>query len=192
VSGYIYLLIYTSVCICAILSFLFIIPFSQHFLCLLRPENSRICPLIWIRPSICLLKRSNRLMNRTLVSPLVLEAIVHLEEAARSGHVFAMFNLGISHLYGYGRTDGRRDPDLAAEWFEASGLPEGLFAKSLHASSVGRKEEAEMWRSRASLLGFGSSWRKHARERTGSGGSSGAKLNLKWPPLPTGETPQEF
>jgi hypothetical protein len=130
--------------------------------------------------------------QEALVSPLVLEAIVHLEEAARSGHVFAMFNLGISHLYGYGRTDGRRDPDLAAEWFEASGLPEGLFAKSLHASSVGRKEEAEMWRSRASLLGFGSSWRKHARERTGSGGSSGAKLNLKWPPLPTGETPQEF
>jgi TPR repeat protein len=130
--------------------------------------------------------------QEALVSPLVLEAIVHLEEAARGGHVFAMFNLGISHLYGYGQTDGRRDPDLAAEWFEVSGLPEGLFAKSLHASSVGRKKEAEMWRSRASVLGFGSSWRKQARERTGSGGSSGAKLNLKWPPLPTGETPQEF
>jgi len=130
--------------------------------------------------------------QESFASSLILEVIVHLEEAARGGHVFAMFNLGVCHLYGYCRTDGRRDQDLAAEWFEASGLPEGLFVKSLHASSMGKKEEAEMWRERASLLGFGSSWRKQARERTGSGGSSGAKLNMKWFPLPTGETPQEF
>jgi len=130
--------------------------------------------------------------QEAFASPLVMEVIVHLEEAARGGHVFAMFNLGICHLYGYCRTDGQRDPDLAAEWFEASGLPEGLFAKSLYASSMGKKQEAEMWRERASLLGFGSSWRKQARERTGSGGSSGAKLNIQWFPLPTGESPQKF
>ena len=115
-----------------------------------------------------------------------------LEEAAKGGHVFAMFNLGICSTYGYGRADGKRDFELAAEWFEASGLPEGLFAKSLYASAMGRNEEAEDYKQKAKTLGFGAPWRKPARERTGSGGSSGAKLNLPWPTLPSGETPPEW
>jgi len=130
--------------------------------------------------------------KEALASPMIAEVVTHLEEAVKSGHPFAMFNLGICHLYGYCQKDGRRDPDLAAEWFEASGLPEGFFAKSLHAGSVGRKEEAEMWLQRAKLLGYGSQWRQPARERTGSGGSSGAKLNMKWFKLPTGELPEQF
>ena len=103
-----------------------------------------------------------------------------------------MFNLGIAHLYGYGRDDGQRNPDLAGDWFEASGLPEGLFAKSMHPSSVGKKQEAKVYKERASALGFGSPWRKPARERTGRGGSGGAKLNFPWPPLPRGELPPEW
>ena len=130
--------------------------------------------------------------KEAVASPRMMEAISHLEEAAKGGHVFAMFNLGICSTYGYGRTDGKRDFELAAEWFEASGLPEGLFAKSLYASAMGRNEEAEDYKQKAKILGFGSPWRKQARERTGSGGSSGAKLNLQWPPLPSGEVPPEW
>ena len=94
-----------------------------------------------------------------------------------------MFNLGICHTYGYSQKYGSKDFELAAEWFEASRLPEGLFAKSLYLDSAGRKDEAEVYRQKAATLGFGSRWRKPARERTGSEGSSGANLNLQWPPL---------
>jgi len=153
-----------------------------------------LAQVLLVKISIKIMNHSNKQQasKEALASPMIAEVITHLEEAVRSGHPFAMFNLGICHLYGYCRKDGRRNPDLAAEWFEASGLPEGLFAKSLHASSVGREEEAEMWRKRAQLLGFGSFWRAQAREKTGSGGSSGAKLNMKWFTLPTGELPQQF
>lgn len=125
-------------------------------------------------------------------SALVTKAIGHLEDAARGGHAFAMFNLGICHTYGYGTRDGARDPELAAEWFEASGLPEGLFAKSLYLDAVGREEEAESYRRKAAILGFGSGWRQRAREQTGNGGSAGPKLNLKWPHLPGGVVPPEW
>jgi len=125
-------------------------------------------------------------------STLVIKAIRHLENAARGGHAFAMFNLGICHTYGYGTKDGVRDAELAAQWFEASGLPEGLFAKSLYLDAIGRKKESETYRRKAAVLGFGSPWRKDAREQTGNGGSAGPKLNLKWPHLPGGMVPPEW
>jgi len=122
----------------------------------------------------------------------VMQVIIHLEEAAKGGHVFAMFNLGICYTYGYHRKDRERNFELATKWFEASGLPEGFFVKSEYLNAVGKTREAEEYRKKASILGFGSPWRTHARESTGSGGSSGAKLNLQWPPLPSGEFPPEF
>eukprot|EP00536_Pseudo-nitzschia_multiseries_P015558 jgi/Psemu1/299044/fgenesh1_pm.910_\ len=124
--------------------------------------------------------------------PEMMKAIKHLEEAARGDHVFAMFNLGICHTYGYGRTDGFRDYEAAVEWFEASGLPEGLFAKSTYLEAVGRTEEAGEYERKARVLGFGTPWRIPAREQTGSGGSGGVKLNLQWPPLATGEMPPRW
>ena len=136
----------------------------------------------------------------TSSSSLLLDAIYHLEEAAKCGHVFAMFNLGIAAFNGYGRSaviDGQpqpqKDPNLAAGWFEASGLPEGLAARSLYEMSIGNKEKSILYEQRAKTLGYGSSWRKEARQKTGSGGFVGANLNLQWPPIyPTGETPQEW
>ena len=125
-------------------------------------------------------------------SPLVTKAIVHLEEATKGGHPFAMFNLGICHTFGYSSPDNSVDYELAAEWFEASGLPEGLFAKAMYLNSIGDQEQAEVYRQKAMVLGYGTPWRKPARERTGSGGSSGAKLNLEWPPLPGGRMPPEW
>ncbi|VEU44261.1 unnamed protein product [Pseudo-nitzschia multistriata] len=127
-----------------------------------------------------------------LGSETVKRAIWHLEEAAKGGHVFAMFNLGIASTYGYGSTDGTRDFELAIEWFEASGMPEGFFAKSMYLGMIGKTQEAEEFQKRAATLGYGQPWRKVARERTGSGGSGGVTLNLPWPPLPTGETPPEW
>lgn len=125
-------------------------------------------------------------------SPLVAKAIEHLEEAARGGHVFAMFNLGICHTFGYASKDNSVDYDLATEWFEASGLPEGLFAKAMYLKAIGNHVEADIYREKAATLGFGTPWRKDARERTGSGGSHGPKLNLDWPPLPGGVMPPEW
>lgn len=139
---------------------------------------------------------SNEGKNRAALaargSAPVRKAVAHLEDAARGGHTFAMFNLGVCHAYGYGAADGVRDGALAAQWFEASGLPEGLFAKALYLAAVGRPEDAEEYRRKAAVLGFGAPWRKEARERTGNGGSAGPKLNLKWPHLPGGEVPPEW
>jgi TPR repeat protein len=113
--------------------------------------------------------------------------IKYLEEAAKGGHAFAMFNLGMAHLYGY--VGGKRDPDLAGAWFAQSGLPEGLFAKSMHARSVSDEVGAVRFEARAKALGYGSQWRKQAREHTGSGGAGGVDLNMPWPPLPDGQRP---
>ena len=143
-----------------------------------------------LRPGEELSETQRRTAIETFPSPTMLQAIHHLEEAARAGHSFAMFNLGICSTYGYGQTDGAlRDFELAIQWFEASGLPEGFFAKSLYLQQTGNMGRGEECRRKASALGFGSPWRRPAREQTGSGGSSGAKLNLHWPPLPTGEMP---
>ena len=125
-------------------------------------------------------------------SPLVAKAIEHLEGAARGGHAFAMFNLGISHTFGYASEDHGVDYELAAEWFEASGLPEGLAAKAMYLGAVGKQEEMRDYQQKAMTLGYGAPWRRPARERTGSGGSSGPKLNLDWPPLPNGLMPPEW
>ena len=140
------------------------------------------------------------ILKKGLISPKLINAIGHLEEAAKCGHMFAQFNLGIVHLYGYGRSyrsgdgngNGNTDPNMAGMWFEASGLPEGYIVKSMHSNSIGNKEEAESFQQKAYTLGYGSPWRQMARERAGSGGSSGAKLNLQWPPIPSGQIPQEF
>jgi TPR repeat protein len=138
-------------------------------------------------------------LTKSLVSPKLINAIGHLEEAAKCGHMFAQFNLGIIHLYGYGRPykhneggNGNTDPNMAGMWFEASGLPEGYIVKSMHSNSIGNKEEAESFQQKAYILGYGSPWRQMAREKAGSGGSSAAKLNLHWPPIPSGQVPQEF
>jgi TPR repeat protein/preprotein translocase subunit SecG len=139
-------------------------------------------------------------LKKGLISPKLINAIGHLEEAAKCGHMFAQFNLGIVHLYGYGRSyrsgdgngNGNTDPNMAGMWFEASGLPEGYIVKSMHSNSIGNKKEAESFQQKAYTLGYGSPWRQMARERAGSGGSSGAKLNLQWPPIPSGQIPQEF
>ena len=80
------------------------------------------------------------------------KAVQHLEAAALGGHFFAMFNLGIAHLYGYGVE--QRDIGLAAAWFEASGLPEGLVAKAMHSRAIGREAEATGFEERAKVRGL--------------------------------------
>ena len=45
------------------------------------------------------------------------------------------YNLGVAHLYGYGGYG--RDTAAAAEWFERSGLPEGLMLAAVHRSTTG-------------------------------------------------------
>jgi TPR repeat protein len=88
---------------------------------------------------------ASALVLRQERAQLLREALLHLEAAARGGHAFAMFNLGIAHLYGLGTVKGRRDPDLAAEWFEASGLPEGFHARAMHArnAAAAKKDNAD-------------------------------------------------
>ncbi len=123
---------------------------------------------------------------------LMAKALSHLESAAKGYHPFAMFNLGIAHLYGYGYPDIERDMNLAGEWFEASGLPEGLFIRSMHLDALGETREADTYRRRAALMGYGSPWRKAAREQTGSGGAGGVNLNLPWPISKFGNKPEDF
>mmetsp|Transcript_30102 Transcript_30102/g.32419 ORF Transcript_30102/g.32419 Transcript_30102/m.32419 type:complete len:141 (+) Transcript_30102:3-425(+) len=140
-----------------------------------------------------------------MIAPKVIHAIGHLEEAAKLGHPFAMFNLGLVHLHGYGydvrsdhdiidtNSDTNTNSTLAGMWFEASGLPEGFMVKTLQLTSLGLPEEAQSFQQKAIALGYGSFWRQQARERAGSGGSSAVKLNLPWPPtFPAGQLPQEF
>jgi hypothetical protein len=116
-------------------------------------------------------------------------AVQHLESAAKQGHPFASFNLGVAYMHGLGMPQGRKNSYVAGEWFEYSGLPEGLFAKALQLWSVGKEEEARAFEKRAKSLGFGSPWRKIARDRTGVGGTGGIDLNMDWPQLTNGEEP---
>lgn len=90
---------------------------------------------------------------------------------------FAMYNLGVALLYGFG---DERQPDLAANWFAASGLPEGMAAVAMHRDAKGLKEEAEAWRQRATRLGFGTFWREKARMFTGAGGVPNVDLHSNW------------
>lgn len=120
------------------------------------------------------------------------KAVKHLERAAKGGHAFAAFNLGLAHLYGYGMPRGRKNPDVAGEWFEHSGLPEGMWAKAIHSRSIGREKEAIAFEKRAKVMGFGAPWRREARSKTGSGGAAGVELNLNWPRLSSGEKPEPW
>lgn len=116
-------------------------------------------------------------------------AVRQFEEAAAGHHVFAAYNLGVAHLYGYGV---QRDPDRAAEWFEASGLPEGFFVVSLYHGAAGDVAEKERWEEHAKRLGFGAPWRKMAREQTGSGGSGGVDMHSNWPERPGSPVPPRW
>jgi len=101
------------------------------------------------------------------------------EEAARRGHAFAAYNLGVAHLHGHGLRQG--DAELAAGWFAASGLPEGLHGAALYRQALGKAREAAQWKAHAQRLGFDAPWREMSRERTGSGGASGVSLYSAWP-----------
>jgi hypothetical protein len=118
------------------------------------------------------------------------EAIRHLDEGALMGHAFSMFNLGIVHAFGYGT--GRYDYDLAGEWLEQSGIPEGYYAASLQAGAAGDLKRQKMLEKKAVAVGFGSPWRKQARVHTGSGGAGGVVLNMIWPTNMQGQVPPEF
>ena len=120
----------------------------------------------------------------------VKKAIEYLEQAAYLGHVFAMFNLGVVHTFGY--SNKHVDGDLAGKWFEACGLPEGYFAAAHQAGSVGDMARQQALFDRAKTMGYGSPWREHARKSTGSGGAAGVDLNLQWPPTFDGRRPPTF
>ncbi|KAJ1452135.1 hypothetical protein M885DRAFT_445509 [Pelagophyceae sp. CCMP2097] len=105
------------------------------------------------------------------------EAVSLLEEAAAKGHTFAAYNLGVAHLFGFAEMDA----ELAAGWFTASGLPEGLHLASLYHAARGNADEAERTMDMAVKVGHHAPWRDAARERTGSGGSGGVSLYSSWP-----------
>lgn len=115
------------------------------------------------------------------------EVVGNLEAAAVGGHTYAMFNLGLAHLYGYGVPV--RSPERAAQWFAAAGLPEGYYAAAMYAQAVGNFTSADKLEARALRLGFGSAWRKTARDATGSGGAGGVDLNCNWPQTGAGYRP---
>lgn len=104
------------------------------------------------------------------------EVVNLLEESSKGGNVYAMFNLGIFHSYGY----FGKDENLAKEWFEASGLPEGFCAASELTSNPEKKRKLKQ---RATNMGYDTRWRKMARQTTGLGGAGGVDLNLPWPQL---------
>lgn len=118
------------------------------------------------------------------------QAIRHLEQAAFAGHAFAMFNLGIVHTYGY--VNGTIDVDLAGEWYEESGLPEGYFVAANAAASLGKSRRQQEMMKRAQNMGAFAPWRAKARQNTGSGGAGGVDLNMPWPPAFDGRTPPNF
>jgi hypothetical protein len=129
------------------------------------------------------------LIHRKARGKALRNAVRHLERAAQGGHAYAAFNLGLAHLYGYGMPRGRKNPSVAGEWFEYSGLPEGMWAKAMHSRSIGKEKEAQAFERRAKVMGFGAPWRRAARSKTGSGGAAGVELNLNWPKLKSGEKP---
>ena len=116
----------------------------------------------------------------------VAAAVAHFESAARQGHAFAAYNLGVVHLFGHGAGVGASGPNanasLSAEWFAAaSGLPEGMHAASLYYQANGQAPRAAEWHRHAEALGHGAMWRDAARKRVGSGGAGGVSLHSKWP-----------
>jgi len=118
----------------------------------------------------------------TKMGDMLQEVAYLLEGAAKAGHAFAMFNLGVMHLHGYAMAwGGEKDMDLAALWFETSGIPEGFHFASLCYSSHGNEQKSKDLAARAKKLGYGTQWRKKARELAGSGGASGVDINMAWP-----------
>ena len=116
--------------------------------------------------------------------------VIHLlEESAKGGNVFAMFNLGIAHLYGY---TGEYDSTLAAEWFIESNLPEGFEAASNIFKNKGDKPNFRKYKTMAHKTGYNTPWRIEARNYTGLGGAGGVNLNLPWTTLPNGVKPQKY
>ena len=80
----------------------------------------------------------------------------------------------MAHLNGFG---GRaRDVDLAVEWFEACGLPEGMMMLRLYHMRAGRIKEAEYWGSRAAAAGIEQPWYQKAVNRAGR-----SDLESDWP-----------
>ena len=119
----------------------------------------------------------------------ILKIVINLlEESAKGGDVFAMFNLGIAHLYGY---TGIVDMELAKDWFIYSNLPEGLYVGSLYYLEKDSKISNNL-RERAKRLGFGTKWRQEARQHTGLGGAGGIDINLPWPEMPNGTKPERW
>ena len=114
------------------------------------------------------------------------QVIELLEESAKGGHVFAMFNLGIAHLYGY---SGNADIQLAKDWFESCELPEGFMLAAMYYDSQNDAETADALRKRAVAMGYGTQWRKLTRNQTGLGGAGGVDINLSWPTMPNGNKP---
>ena len=117
--------------------------------------------------------------DHTEAGSRVATAVTELEKAALQHHPFAAFNLGVAHLHGHGDLDA--DANLAAEWFMASGLPEGYLAVAIKHEIAGRSKEAHEWREHARRLGAEEAWRHQSLQRTGTGGASGVSLHSSWP-----------
>jgi len=134
----------------------------------------RDCVELWDDPDCNYGLAQMHLRNATLPNRAAV-AVEAFEAAARHGHAFAAYNLGVAHLFGHGVLP---NADLAAAWFEASGLPEGLLAASFGADS---EDAAAALRSRATALGANAPWRAQARHLTGAGGTGGVALHSPWP-----------
>ena len=104
-----------------------------------------------------------------------------LEESAKGGNTYAMFNLGIAHLYGY---TGNTNMEVANEWFYESSLAEGFYVSSMYHNYKKNSIMSENMKQKAESLGYGTKWRRNARNSTGIGGASGVDLNLNWPTQP--------
>mmetsp|Transcript_4381 Transcript_4381/g.9563 ORF Transcript_4381/g.9563 Transcript_4381/m.9563 type:complete len:598 (-) Transcript_4381:299-2092(-) len=134
--------------------------------------------------------QSSMMQLKAWQDELVKQAVDHLEIAAYAGHAFSMFNLGIAHTFGY--VNGSIDSDLAGQWFEASGLPEGYFVAANQAAATRNTAREKEMMKRAKEMGYFTPWRAEARQRTGSGGAGGVDLNLPWPPSFDQRRPPNF
>jgi TPR repeat protein len=144
-----------------------------------------------ITASVAKVERANRGdMEQNWKDTELKEAIRHLEEGALLGHAFSMFNLGIAHVFGYGT--GRYDYDLAGEWLEQSGIPEGYYVASVQAGTAGDVKRQKILEEKAIAVGYRQPWRKKAREYTGSGGAGGVELDMVWPTNMHGRVPPQF
>jgi hypothetical protein len=129
-------------------------------------------------------------MTPNTEAKLMRSVLYHLESAARLGHSFSMFNLGVVHAFGYCGIEPATK--ISQEWFIESVLPEGLYIASRQAKALGdhdHNEKQDELLQHARNLGWGTSWRKKTREQTST---SGLSLNLPWPNSPMGSKPPQF